>query len=414
MTNGYRWKYLALYEKVSNFMMNGPCGKDYPNAPCMKDGKCSKGFPKEFQSRTIENSKSGNPLYRRRNNGSVVLKNGTELDNRWVVPFSPILLQKYNAHLNVEMCNSITAIKYLYKYVYKGHDRASIQLESESGEHVDEIKQYIDCRYVSASESYWRIAGFKLHGQFPSIYRLQIHLPNQQLVYFQEQDNAQDIIVRQSKTMLTEWFELNKIDSLAKEFSYLEAPSNFVWNSKDKKWKRRLRQQKGVLGRLYFVSSLAGEKFYLRILLHHVKGATSFESLKSINGEICETFKQACFKRGLLKDDQEWRDSLAEAASYKTGDQLLNLFSQILIFCDPKNPLEVWEEFKDQFIESALYSVSALYPQESLESTRAIAVIKALQDLQDYLEDKSKSLSDFGLPTPANGSSDMFDRNLMR
>ena len=38
---------------VSNSMMHGPCGLGFPNAPCMKDGKCSKGYPKEYREETI-------------------------------------------------------------------------------------------------------------------------------------------------------------------------------------------------------------------------------------------------------------------------------------------------------------------------------------------------------------------------
>jgi hypothetical protein len=30
----------------------------------------------------------------------------------------------YKCHINVEVYSSITVVKYLYKYVYKGHDRA--------------------------------------------------------------------------------------------------------------------------------------------------------------------------------------------------------------------------------------------------------------------------------------------------
>ena len=87
----------------------------------MKKNKCKKRYPKEFQTITSFNNK-GYPLYRRRENGKKILtKNGVELDNGWVVPYNPYLAVKYNAHINVEICTTVMAVKYLYKYVYKGH-----------------------------------------------------------------------------------------------------------------------------------------------------------------------------------------------------------------------------------------------------------------------------------------------------
>jgi hypothetical protein len=40
---------------------------------------------------------------------------------------------RYQCHINVEVCSSITVVKYLYKYVYKGHDRALAVVQPEAG-----------------------------------------------------------------------------------------------------------------------------------------------------------------------------------------------------------------------------------------------------------------------------------------
>jgi hypothetical protein len=45
-----------------------------------------------------------------------------------VVPYNPYLSLFFNCHINVEVCSSIAIVKYLYKYVYKGHDRAQVDV----------------------------------------------------------------------------------------------------------------------------------------------------------------------------------------------------------------------------------------------------------------------------------------------
>jgi hypothetical protein len=39
---------------------------------------------------------------------------------------------RYKCHINVEVCSSIMVVKYLYKYVYKGHDRALAVVQPEA------------------------------------------------------------------------------------------------------------------------------------------------------------------------------------------------------------------------------------------------------------------------------------------
>ncbi len=122
---------------------------------------------------------------------------GVELDNRWVVPHSVYLLTKYNVHINVKVCNNIHAVKYMFKYVYKGHDHVTIEISCQNDNategnvvEADEIKIYLNCRYVSALEAEWHIFKFDMHERFPAVEHLQYHLPNQQMVLF---DNDNDV-----------------------------------------------------------------------------------------------------------------------------------------------------------------------------------------------------------------------------
>ena len=54
------------------------------------------------------------------------------MDNRWAIPYNQHLTLKYNCHINVEVCASIKSVKYLFKYVYKGHDCANIELKENT------------------------------------------------------------------------------------------------------------------------------------------------------------------------------------------------------------------------------------------------------------------------------------------
>jgi len=81
-----------LHALVTKMMVHNPCGDANPNAPCMKDGKCSKGYPKEFVEETSL-AHDGYAIYARPNNGrTFTTANGTVIDNRWIVPYCPLLI----------------------------------------------------------------------------------------------------------------------------------------------------------------------------------------------------------------------------------------------------------------------------------------------------------------------------------
>jgi hypothetical protein len=76
-----------------------------------------KKYPHKFQSETVMDV-NGYPIYRCRNTGHTILVHGIELDNHWVVPHNVYLSTKYDAHINVKVCNNIRVVKYLFKYIY--------------------------------------------------------------------------------------------------------------------------------------------------------------------------------------------------------------------------------------------------------------------------------------------------------
>ena len=51
---------------------------------------------------------------------------------------------------------------------------------------------------------------------------------------------------------------------------------------------------------MYFVHPTAGEQYYLKMLLSIVCGATSFENLRTVDGFLYSSFKEACITLGWL------------------------------------------------------------------------------------------------------------------
>ena len=208
---------------------------------------------------------------------------------------------------------------------------------------------------MSAPEAAWRLFGFRIHEQSQShtIVRLQVHLPGEQSVYFTE-DNIHTAIDRAetSHTTLTAWFHLNMQDASAKSILYPDIPQTFVFDDRTRLWKPRKRGAHKTIGRMYSVNlSSDVERFCLRLLLLHVPGTTSYEDLKTVNGLLSPSFKDAAQKRGLFDDDNTWDFTLHEAATEKMPQQLRELFAHLCIMAVPSNIPDLFLKYKDQLCE---------------------------------------------------------------
>lgn len=324
-----------LYNIVCDTMMHGPCGNANLISPCMQEGKCTKNYPKKYNNETTVDEE-GFPVYRRRDTGASFEKNGVLLDNRHVVPYNMKLLMKYKAHINVEWCNQSRAVKYLFKYINKGNDRVTVKFTRKNTDNndpqtIDEIQQYSDCRYVSACEAVWRIFGFELHYRTPPVERLSFHLPGEQTLVFDENQPIDSILnsPKIDKTMFLKWMKCNAKYPKAKKSYDTMNFRDILSGIKKREWSPR---KKGfAIGRMYHAYPGSGERFYMRTLLNFVKGPTCYEDIKTVNGVLYPTFKEACYTMGLLDDDKEYIDAIVEASFWASGHYLRRLFAIMLM-----------------------------------------------------------------------------------
>nr|GEU89855.1 hypothetical protein [Tanacetum cinerariifolium] len=120
-----------FHQLVLKHMIHGPCGHLNTQCSCMKDEpkECRWNCPKLFQETTQQGDDSY-PLYRWRDSG-------------------------------IEVCPSIKLVKYVFKYVYKGHDKQVVNVDKAEEQVVnvdkaeeqvvDEIKRFQDALHEECS-----------------------------------------------------------------------------------------------------------------------------------------------------------------------------------------------------------------------------------------------------------------------
>lgn len=398
------------YELVKKHMMHGPCGLDRPKNSCMENGICSKKYPRPFAQSTLTD-KNGYIIYRRRDDdGKFVMKGDTRLDNRYVIPHNMALLKKYKAHINVEWCNTSKAIKYLFKYITKGVDKSTIVFQStssgnESGSsekvEINEIENYQECRYLSACEAAWRTFAFDIHHQQPPVLKIRIHLEGEQPVIIDEDKDLEDVVntMTLQDTMITKWMETNERDPTGRHLTLIEFPRYFVWDKTAKDWSRRKRGT--CIGRIINISPSAGEKYYQRLMMNHVRGCTTFDDIRTVGGVTYKTYKESCYAMGLLDGDTEWHEVMDESSQWASAWQLRELFVVLLIYCEVNDPLKLWMHCWKSLGEDILHMQRRRLEFESLNLTDEEVQQYVLLELQKLLNDHDKSLADFpDMPLP--------------
>ena len=376
-----------FHDTVKRHMIHGPCGELNLHCVCMQNGECKKKFPKPLQQQT-DFSVNGYPLYRRRGQHRAELRRHTVNDS-WVVPYNPHLLMKFNCHMNVEVCTTVKSVKYIFKYIHKGNDAAHIEIRQNCLNH-DEILQHLNARYVGPHQAVFRIMQCKMREKNHTIIRLAVHLPLQQIVYYRDGNEERALQVSRHTT-LTAFFKLNEENENAHQYLYHEIPEHYTFDKQAKKWNPRLRATGPIIGRLYQVQPSDPQRFALRLLLLHRRGVTSFEDLRTVDGLLCDTLRDAARAMGLLEDDSEQQRCLQEAAIMNMPSQMRQLFATLMVFQTPSDIRALFEEFKEAMCEDYIRHDQLNDPDITFQERH---IHLCLWDINTCLRVHGKSISD--------------------
>lgn len=252
-------------------------------------------------------------------------------------------------------------------------------------------------------EAMWRLYAFEISGRSPAVTRLSLHLEHGQTVYSNDDEGLRRAVQsgQAEKTHLTEFFRLcneNRpmpgTDRSVRSLKYGEVTTYFTWNPKDKVLTPRANGRPTV-GRVYFANIRHGERYYLRLLLSHIAGPRSFAHLRTVDGIVCDTFRAAAHRLGLLMTDEHYDASLREAAVWQTGRQLRHLFAIILHHSSPADPKALWNDHMENLSDDCLRSLRRVDP-DYIPAPGEVENY-ALSLLSDILVSMNTNLTDVGL-----------------
>ncbi|GFX94402.1 ATP-dependent DNA helicase [Trichonephila clavipes] len=97
------------------------------------------------------------------------------------------------------------------------------------------------------------------------------------------------------------------------------------------------------------------------MLLHHVRGPTSFIELKIVNGQECQTNREAGEARRLLENDNHWDETMEEAVQCRSPDKIRELYATLLSYCGLSNPQTLWDKYREYMADDILHQLQQVH-----------------------------------------------------
>ncbi|XP_076941444.1 uncharacterized protein LOC143610998 [Bidens hawaiensis] len=188
--------------------------------------------------------------------------------------------------------------------------------------------------------------------------------------------------------------EANENYEHARKLSYAEFPTQFVWNKAvPSLWVPR--HIGFAIGRNHSVPASFDNAYHLRILLNKVKGPKCFENIRTVEGVVSDSFRDACYRIGLLDDDKEYIEAIEEARHTANGYYLRNLFATMLITFSLSRRDYVWDNIWHFLVDGILYYQKKKHKNPGLTLSDKQLKNLALLEIEEILVSNNSSLRSY-------------------
>ncbi|MFM2394604.1 MAG: hypothetical protein RLZZ546_2586 [Bacteroidota bacterium] len=264
----------------------------------------------------------------------------------------------------------------------------------------NEIEQYINAKYLTASEASWKLFQFPIHEESCAVQTLDVHLPGEQIICGVEKTFGSNN-PKFERTTLTEFFTTMK--KYKTKIYYKDMPKHFVWDEKDRTWKTRTRYVTKI-GTLPNLSTKHGDVYYLKILLMTIQSPSSFDQLLTVSNTKYRTFRESCLARNLFKDPDIIRLTISDIIDRELKPNVVfNSIAELFIHNDIKDGDKVIEPFLDDLKFHAKILHRSVPTQWLLDAMR----FELFKTFEEY---NLNSYDSFGLTTDHNHR-DIFENN---
>jgi len=108
------------------------------------------------------------------------------------------------------------------------------------------------------------------------------HCVGKKAIYFTDHSTMKNVLEKASLTesMFTAWLQANQDYQAARELTYAQFVTKFVYNKKTRIWTPRKRGF--TIGGLIWVPPTTRELFHLRLMLTVVKGPQTYEEIRKV------------------------------------------------------------------------------------------------------------------------------------